>query len=65
MRREAVVHPDSGAFFWRTAAGAEADLVLERGDKRIVIEVKTAHGGSGRQLRVLREAMVDIGASRA
>lgn len=65
LRREAVAHPDSGAFFWRTAAGAEADLVLERGGVRTVIEVKTAYGGSGRQLRVLREAMADIGAPRA
>jgi predicted AAA+ superfamily ATPase len=64
LRREAVAHPDSGAYFWRTAAGAEADLVLERGDRRIVVEVKTAYGGSGRQLRVLREAMRDIGAAR-
>ncbi|MBI2315776.1 MAG: ATP-binding protein [Betaproteobacteria bacterium] len=65
LRREAIAHPDSGAFFWRTAAGAEADLVLERGAARTVVEVKTAYGGSGRQLRVLREAMRDIGASRA
>lgn len=62
LRREAVAHPDAGAFFWRTAAGAEVDLVLDRGAARIALEVKTAHGGSGRQLRVLREAMKDIGA---
>ena len=65
LRRETVAHPDSGAFFWRTAAGAEADLVLERGGARTVIEVKTAFGVSGRQLRVLREALADIGAVRA
>jgi predicted AAA+ superfamily ATPase len=65
LRREAVAHPGSGAYFWRTAAGAEADLVLDRGRARVVVEVKTAYGGSGRQLRVLREAMRDIGASRA
>ena len=64
LRREAVANPGSQVFFWRTAAGAEADLVLERGNERTVIEVKTAQGGSGRQLRVLREAMTDIGAAR-
>lgn len=65
LRREAVAHPDRGAFFWRTAAGAEADLVLEAGGAHTVLEVKTAYGGSGRQLRALHEAMADIGASRA
>jgi predicted AAA+ superfamily ATPase len=64
LRREAFAHPGSGAFFWRTAAGAEADLVLERGGARVVVEVKTAHGGSGRQVRALREALGDIGAGR-
>lgn len=65
LRREAVAHPGSQAFFWRTAAGAEADLVIERGDDKFVVEVKTAFGGSGRQVRVLREALADIGAARA
>ena len=31
LRREAVAYPGSQAFFWRTAAGAEVDLVIERG----------------------------------
>lgn len=64
LRREAVAHPGSQAFFWRTAAGAEADLLIERGGTKLLIEVKTASGGSGRQIRVLREALADIGAAR-
>ena len=64
LRREAFAHPASGAFFWRTAAGAEADLVLERGAARVAIEIKTAYGGSGRQVRALREALHDIDARR-
>jgi len=64
LRREAIANPGSQAFFWRTAAGAEADLVIERGALRIVVEVKTAFGGSGRQVRVLRDALADIGAAR-
>lgn len=65
LRREAFAHPGSGAFFWRTAAGGEADLVLERGARRVVVEVKTAYGGSGRRVRALREALADIDAERA
>jgi predicted AAA+ superfamily ATPase len=64
LRREALAHPGSQAYFWRTAAGAEVDLLLERGNSRIALEVKTAFGGSGRQVRVMREALADIGAER-
>ena len=63
LRREALAHPGSQAYFWRTAAGAEVDLVLERGSARTAVEVKTAVGGSGRQVRTLREALVDIDAA--
>jgi uncharacterized protein len=64
LRREAAANPDTQAFFWRTAAGAEADLVLARGSTRIALEVKTAIGAGGRQVRVLREALKDIEAAR-
>lgn len=64
LRREALAHAGSQAFFWRTAAGAEVDLVLERGSARVAVEVKTAIGGSGRQVRGMREALGDIGAAR-
>jgi hypothetical protein len=30
--------------FWRTAAGAEVDLVIERGNQRFGIGVKSARG---------------------
>jgi len=65
LRREAVAHPDSQAYFWRTAAGAEVDLVIERADRRVAVEAKTARGGSARAVRTLREALPDIDASRA
>ncbi|MEA3348211.1 MAG: ATP-binding protein [Pseudomonadota bacterium] len=35
-------YPDWEPFFYRTAAGAEIDLVLVRGDKRIAIECKAS-----------------------
>jgi hypothetical protein len=65
LRREAVAHPDSQAYFWRTAAGAEVDLVIERADRRVAVEVKTARGGSARGVRSLRDALPDLDAYRA
>lgn len=65
LRREAVAHPDSQAYFWRTAAGAEVDLVIERSDRRVAVDVKTARGGSARGVRSLREALPDLDAYRA
>jgi len=32
--------PGASAFFWRTAAGSEADLLIDRGDRRVPFEVK-------------------------
>ena len=65
IRRERVAHPTSQPFFWRTAAGAEVDLVLDRGDRRAVVEVKPGRGDDARAVRTLREAMPDIDAGRA
>jgi uncharacterized protein len=63
-RRERLVHPQSQAFFWRTAAGAEIDLLLDRGSKRIALEVKAGRGDDARAIRTLREAMPDVDAAR-
>ena len=64
LRRERLAHPGSQPWFWRTAAGAEIDLVLERGNVRIAVEVKTGRP-QGRAVRTLAEAMTDAGAERA
>ncbi len=64
LRRERLLHPTTQAFFWRTAVGAEIDLVLDRGSERIAVEVKTGRGDDARALRVLREAMPDVDAAR-
>jgi predicted AAA+ superfamily ATPase len=65
LRRERQAHPGTSAFFWRTAAGAEVDLVLERrSDERIAIEIKAGRGDDARAVRTLREALPDIGAGR-
>lgn len=34
VRRERLVHPFSQFFFWRTQAGSEVDLLIDRGSKR-------------------------------
>lgn len=51
IRRERIGNPYSHAYFWRTHAGAEIDLLLDRGDRRIAMEIKA---GSGRSVYVAR-----------
>lgn len=63
-RRERLAHPHSQPFFWRTAAGAEIDLLLDRGDERIALEIKAGRGDDARAVRTLREAMPDANATR-
>ncbi|NWG30608.1 MAG: ATP-binding protein [Rhodocyclaceae bacterium] len=63
LRRERLVRPFSQPFFWRTAAGAEVDLLLQRGDVVSAIEIK-AGVGTLRQARSLTGALADLGASR-
>ncbi len=65
VRREKLTHPHTQAFFWRTAAGIEVDLVLDRGSDRVVIEVKSGRGDRPSVTRSLAQSMVDIGARAA
>lgn len=62
LRRERLTHPFSQAFFWRTAAGAEIDLLFQRGEAMCAIEVK-AGVGTQRQARSLGDALDDVGAT--
>jgi hypothetical protein len=64
LRREHLAHPGSGAYFWRTAAGAEVDLVLERGDRRIALEVKSVGADRPRAVRGLEATLLDLDADR-
>jgi predicted AAA+ superfamily ATPase len=64
LRRERLAHPGTQAFFWRTAAGAEIDLLLDRGASRVAVEVKSGRGDDARAVRTLREAMPDVDADR-
>jgi predicted AAA+ superfamily ATPase len=64
LRREDLGHPGSAAFFWRTAAGAEVDLVIERRGRRIALEVKTTGVDRPRVVRSLEDALADLAAER-
>jgi uncharacterized protein len=64
LRRERFTHPSTQGFFWRTAVGAEIDLVLDRGSERIAVEIKAGRGDNARAVRRLREALPDVDASR-
>ncbi|MBL8929048.1 MAG: ATP-binding protein [Kineosporiaceae bacterium] len=50
--------PGSHPYFWRTSNGAELDLLLVHGDRRIGIEVKRAD--SPRMTPSMRHAMTDL-----
>ena len=65
LRRERVARPGTQPWFWRTAAGAEVDLVLDRGNDKVALEIKAGRGGDTRSLRALRDSLPDIGADRA
>lgn len=64
LRRERIAHPATQAYFWRTAAGAEVDLVLDRGHERVALECKAGRGDNARAVRTLRDAMADLQATR-
>ena len=52
------------AYFWRTAAGEEIDLVLDHGSERIALEIKAGRGDDERAMRILGEATPDVDAAR-
>lgn len=62
IRREKLRHPHAQFFFWRTADGAEIDLVVERGSARVAVEIKAGRGDKIHAARVLERAMNDVGA---
>lgn len=65
IRRERLRFPHSQCYFWRTQAGAEVDLVLDRGSERFAVEIKTGRGDKRQVARTLEQAMLDIGATAA
>jgi predicted AAA+ superfamily ATPase len=57
-----LVRPE--AFFWRTHAGAEVDLLLVHGRRIAPIEIKLASSVSARDVAGLRSCMADLSLSR-
>jgi hypothetical protein len=64
-RREHLVRPHTQLHFWRTSAGLETDLVMERGSSRVAIEIKSGNGGRPEVVRQLQTAMHDLDADSA
>ena len=52
---------ESRYYFWRTGAGAEVDLVIERGEAVVGIEVKSSASVGARDLSGLRALRADLG----
>lgn len=65
LRREAVAYPHGVAHFWRTAGGAEVDLLLERRGVLHAVEIKTSRASSPYLARGLRAILEDTGAVSA
>jgi predicted AAA+ superfamily ATPase len=63
IRREKLSHPHAQFFFWRTADGAEIDLVIERGSTRLAVEIKAGRAGNVHTARVLERAVGDVSAA--
>jgi predicted AAA+ superfamily ATPase len=62
IARNRLARPE--AFFWRTQAGAEVDLLIVEGRRILPIEVKLGASVSGRDLAGLRQCMSDLGLRR-
>ncbi|MDR3228142.1 MAG: DUF4143 domain-containing protein, partial [Puniceicoccales bacterium] len=66
QRRLKLSDPYAACFFWRTADGHEADLLIERGGKpHTLIEVKLAGGADPAAARRLAAIAEQLGAARA
>jgi predicted AAA+ superfamily ATPase len=63
LRRERLTHPQTQPHFWRTAAGGEIDLLLDRGNLRHAIEIKAGRG-TAHQARHLAAMMLDVDAAQ-
>jgi hypothetical protein len=65
IRRERLKNPHTQYFFWRTATGVEADLILDRGSERVAIEIKAGRGDRPETVRGLASIVADTGARSA
>ena len=59
IRRERLKNPHTQFYFWRTATGVEADLILDRGSERVAIEIKAGRGDRPETIRSLASVVAD------
>jgi predicted AAA+ superfamily ATPase len=60
IRRERLQRPHSQFYFWRTAGGSELDLIIERGAKRLAVEIKTGRGDKLELARRIERTASDL-----
>ena len=65
LRREALANPHGVAHYWRTAGGAEVDLLLEHDNQLHAIEIKTSKASSPYLARGLKNILQDTTAKSA
>lgn len=61
IRRSELRWPAPNFYFWRTQAGAEADLLIENGQTRLAIEIKSGVSLPAKSLLGIRQCMKDLG----
>lgn len=62
LATERTVRPE--LFFWRTAAGAEVDLLIRDGERLVPIEIKLGAAVDRHGVAGLRQCMADLGIGR-
>ena len=60
IRRAKLRWPSPSFYFWRTQAGAEADLLIENGRTRLAIEIKSGVSLPTKSLLGIRQCMKDL-----
>jgi predicted AAA+ superfamily ATPase len=65
LRRERLAQPFSQAYFWRTADGAEIDLLIDRGGVLWGVEIKAGSGRDPDAANRLAKALPECGARAA
>jgi predicted AAA+ superfamily ATPase len=64
IRREAIERPGGDCHFWRTATGVEVDLLIDRRQTLVPIEIKLTRRVAPDDLRGLRAVLTDLALPR-
>jgi uncharacterized protein len=64
IRHTHLERPGAEPFFYRTQAGLEADLILQSGGNRVVVEIKFGSRMEKRWIDTLKAVMEDVGAMK-